>query len=1286
MKWGIENWLRTGLAAAFALSVMASPVHAQESVCARVKIEIKQELTLERQAFDAEMRITNSLPTTPLTEVDVDVKVTDEIGAPVEITTDPNNLNAKFFIRVSSKQGIDDVDGGGQVAGGSTATINWLLIPAPGAAANSPLGKRYLVGATLRYRFGSETHVMELNPDAITVKPLPQLTLDYFLTRDVIADDPFTQEIEAPEPYTLGVRVKNTGLAAAKSLKIESAQPRIVENAQGLPITFVITGSYVEDLPAGNSLLVNFGDIPASSSKMGRWLMESNLAGRFVDFTATFTHADELGGALTSLMQATNAHLLLRDVRVDLPGRDMVRDFLAIDGNLLKVYESAGPDNDVADRSGEATLAAANGGYRLTMPASQGFVYVRKPDPYQGQKLLGPVLRADAKVMASENVWLSKTKNPDTKQWEYWFNVFDVNSPGEYNVAFRELSSEPRPPVLQFVPDRVVKEKQQIGFLVEASSPMGRHVSLSAQPLPTGATFVDQGDGTAIFDWVPAMGQAGEYIVNYLANDGSLSATRSAKILVESAEPPPGPSIPQLIGPLAGAEVTSLRPELQVLTGQASNDPTQSVLFELYDDEGLTQKIGEATVVKNPTAGQPTVWRPADDLNDNHRYYWRARALAADDVQSPWVDGSFFTNLFNDAPDSFNLTSPSSGIEVDTLTPTLSLTNAQDRDGDAITYGFEVFTDATLAQLHESVGGIAPDASGTTAWTMTVPLTNHATYYWRAIATDEHGARTATPARWFTAFTGNAAPTEPVASSPIDGVDVTSAGQATLVVQNATDADNDALTYLFEIDTVNTFDSSNRRVSDSIPAGNGTTSWTVDQLVENQRYYWRAKASDGRAESEWASGEFLMDAQNEAPSVPVVANPGDRAWVATLHPTLEAHPATDPENDPLRYRFEVYRDLSMQNLVASGSADTVFWQVASALADKTTHYWRVRAEDNAGAVSAWSPLTTLFVSTGAYVAPSVALSAPATIVDVRDGLPEIGWSGTDPNIEPTIALYYDQTGSGFGGTRIVDGLRQDAGTHTGSYVWNTSALAPGAYYVYGLIYDDRGTGRSYAPGTVVVPYAPQLGGIQATAAGALNLREGRDTGRINISLTRAPQGDVIVPLTSSDPTEADVQPRQLVFTAANWATPQAASVIAVADGVRDGDQPFTVSVGEAISRDPHYIGLSATPLSGTVVDQNLNANAGLTIASYVLSSKQLDRKTGLWEYRYKAVLTNNGARVKGVMADIVDAPGFQVVQGRLRYGTVDQDESVISDKDIVLLSATDIGTESPIIYWQLRAQ
>jgi hypothetical protein len=1285
----MQIWKKAGnLALMLVAGLLGSgSIAAQESVCARVKIEIRQELTLERQAFDAEMRITNSLPATPLTDILVDVRVTDELGQAVTVTTDPNNLSAQFFLRQTQKQGIENTSGTGQVAASSTATINWLLIPAPGAAGNSPFGKRYLVGASLRYKFGGETNVMELNPDAITVKPLPMLTLDYFLTRDVIADDPFTQAVEAPEPYTLGVRVKNTGIGAAKALKINSAQPRIVENQQGLPITFVILGSYVQDTPATNSLLIPFGDIASGTSKMGRWQMQSNLSGTFVDFTASFTHSDELGGALTSLLQATNAHLLLRDVRVDLPGRDMVRDFLAYEGTDLRLYESeGGQDSPVTDRSGEAVLTTSGNGYRLSLPPSMGYFYVRKPDPFGGQKLLGPVLRADAKAMAAENVWLSKSKNPQTQQWEHWVNFFDANSPGVYELAFREADSIPGPPVLQFIPDRVVKEGEQVGFLVEASSPAHKHLTLSAEPLPTGATFFDQGDGTAVFDWTPGTGTDGDYVIHYLASDGSQSATRSARIRVEAVETPVDPAAPQLVAPLAGAEIQALRPQFKVLTGEASNDPTQAVQFELYDNGNWTLPIETATRPENPASGEPTVWTIAQDLNDNTHYWWRVRAVAANDVYSAWVEGSFFANLANDPPNSFNLTTPSSNIEIDSVKPTLTLTNAVDRDGDAITYSFEVFADAAMTQRVAFVDGLEPGADGSTSWTLPEPLTNHATYWWRAIASDEPDAQTMTPLRAFTVNTGNHAPSAPTPVSPVGGIDVTTAGSAQLFAQGSTDDEHDALTFEFEIDTVATFDSSNRRTSGPLAAANGAAGWPVAGLLENQRYYWRVRASDGRAESEWAGGDFRMDAANEAPSVPGVANPSNGAWVGTQYPTLQAHAATDPEDDVLHYHFEVYRDAGLQNREGYATVDALQWQVGSALTDKAAHYWRVRAEDPSGAVSAWSATTKLTVSTGTYVDPTIALVAPATIVDARRGVPSVQWNGTDPNTEPTIALYYDQTGSGYTGNRIVDGLRQDAGTQSGSYAWNVSALAPGAYYVYGVIYDDRGLGHAYAPGTVVVPASPQLGSVQATARTTLTLKEGRDTGSVQVSLSRAPTADVVVPLTSSDTTEATITPNQLVFTPTNWSSPQLATVLAVADGIKDGDQPYTISVGDVVSRDPHYISVAATPLTGVVVDQNLNANTGVAITSLQLTSKQRDRRTGTWEYRYKAQLTNNGAQVKGVTADVATAAGFTIVTGRLIYGTVDQNESVLSDKEIVLQSPNDIGTALPTLTWTLKVK
>jgi hypothetical protein len=128
---------------------------AQETVCAKVKIEIKQQLTLERQAFDAQMSINNTTVSDVIQNVGVVVKVTDELGAPVAVTNDPNNLSAKFYIRVANQQNINAIDGTGAVNPASTAVINWLLIPAPGAAGPSALGKKYYVGATLRYRYAT---------------------------------------------------------------------------------------------------------------------------------------------------------------------------------------------------------------------------------------------------------------------------------------------------------------------------------------------------------------------------------------------------------------------------------------------------------------------------------------------------------------------------------------------------------------------------------------------------------------------------------------------------------------------------------------------------------------------------------------------------------------------------------------------------------------------------------------------------------------------------------------------------------------------------------------------------------------------------------------------------------------------------------------------------------------------------------------------------------------------------------------------------------------------------
>jgi len=107
------------------------------AACATVKMEIAQEVTLERQAFDAHMRIKNDLEGLSLTNVNVEVIFTDGEGQTVTATSDPNNTNALFFITVDSMSGIADVSGSGVVAPATAADIHWLIIPQSAPAANN---------------------------------------------------------------------------------------------------------------------------------------------------------------------------------------------------------------------------------------------------------------------------------------------------------------------------------------------------------------------------------------------------------------------------------------------------------------------------------------------------------------------------------------------------------------------------------------------------------------------------------------------------------------------------------------------------------------------------------------------------------------------------------------------------------------------------------------------------------------------------------------------------------------------------------------------------------------------------------------------------------------------------------------------------------------------------------------------------------------------------------------------------------------------------------------------
>ncbi len=545
------HFINTLILSSLLLIFWGTTATADDSLCARVKIEIRQELTMERQGFDAHMRINNGLSHITLEDVDINVSFSDEEGNAVLASSDPDNTDALFFISIDSMDNIDDVNGSGTVAPSTSADIHWLIIPAPGASNGLESGSLYFVGATLSYTIGGEEHVTVVDPDYIFVKPMPELTLDYFLPTDVYGDDAFTPEIEPIIPFSLGVLVRNNGTGTARNMNIDSAQPKIVENEQGLLVEFVIEGSEVNGQSVSPSLLADFGDIGPSETGVARWIMTVSLSGEFVEFTATFSHNDELGGELTSLIDTVETHFLVHEVLVDLPGRDLIRDFLGNDGAVYRVYESDNVVTEVLNQSSNSTLqpgqqSGSESQYGLTTPVTGGFMYVQFPDPHQGTKVIQEIVRSDGKWIKEENGWLSKTRD-ENNNWLYFINLFDVNTTDHYTIIFNDAEVLPDAPVLQFIPDRTRIEGEPLSFIVEASDPDGTIPEITIDPLPPLASFVDLGDGTAIFDWIPMVGQAGIYDLTFTASDGELSSMRQVRIQIFSHLDRDGDGLPDAL-------------------------------------------------------------------------------------------------------------------------------------------------------------------------------------------------------------------------------------------------------------------------------------------------------------------------------------------------------------------------------------------------------------------------------------------------------------------------------------------------------------------------------------------------------------------------------------------------------------------------------------------------------------------------------------------------------------------------------------------------------------------
>jgi hypothetical protein len=424
---------------------ISTQAEGQDSVCARVRLQIDQEAVMTRSAFLGELEIDNGNDNTRLENISVNLQVKDAQG---------NIVNNLFGITNPTLNGLNAVDGTGILNADSIGSAEWKFIPTNLAAPDEPTV--YSIGGTLSYTENGQVVTVPLLSTPITVFPQAELHLDYFQSRNVYADDPFTDPIETSVPFSLGVLVKNEGKGTAKDLSITSAQPKIIENEKGLLIDFQIIGSQVNGNAVTPSLKVDFGDIAAGKTAVADWLLKSTLQGKFIDYKATFEHVNDLGNPELSLIKSVNIHELIQKVQVNHPTDDGLPDFLVndvFDANFDPdtLYFSDGTTAPVAvvanaTADGPATLEDLQ--VQLTANTSAGWNYLRLADPGDGLFQIKRILRSDGTELQLGNAWTTDRTFPATGRpiYENRLHLLDYNAAAgsqTYTVTYTLGDSTP---------------------------------------------------------------------------------------------------------------------------------------------------------------------------------------------------------------------------------------------------------------------------------------------------------------------------------------------------------------------------------------------------------------------------------------------------------------------------------------------------------------------------------------------------------------------------------------------------------------------------------------------------------------------------------------------------------------------------------------------------------------------------------------------------------------------------------------------------------------------------
>ena len=423
----------------------------RSSVCSSVTINITQKVVMTREAFEGTLTIYNGNKTTAMKEIKLNLEIKDENGV---------ISNDLFQIDTKALSILTGIDGTGTLGADEKGSATVLFIPEKGAAPTVP--KSYSFGGSFSYLdpFTGVTVTKPLFPVTLDVNPSPDLYLHYFMQRDILGDDPLTAPVEPIIPAELAVMVENNGFGTAKNVRIESAQPKIVENDKGLAVNFALIGSNLNGQPTELGLTnISFGNIAPKTATIGQWWFTSDLLGHFVSYETKLTHLDSRGNPDLSLISGVSLHELIRSIRV-YNADDGVNDFLVNEVQDSKetpdiIYRSNGGTLDVYPAVSQSTSGSVNTGIDLlVLPQQIGWNYIKFADPGNGSRKIVSVTRSDGQVIPLDNVWQTHVTLPDGEEPVYenmihFLDVFATTATQKYTILFNTPAQSP-PEIVNF--------------------------------------------------------------------------------------------------------------------------------------------------------------------------------------------------------------------------------------------------------------------------------------------------------------------------------------------------------------------------------------------------------------------------------------------------------------------------------------------------------------------------------------------------------------------------------------------------------------------------------------------------------------------------------------------------------------------------------------------------------------------------------------------------------------------------------------------------------------------